>query len=94
MKIKDIIYVGIILTLCGYCAYLHNKSSKISLTTIYNLDTVYIRKDSILNIIKENEIKSNNLEDNYKKDYIRIVNQSSTADIEFFSNYLDSTFVE
>lgn len=94
MKIKDIIYIGIILILGGYCAYLHNKSSKISLTTVYNLDTVYVRKDSILNIIKENEIKSNNLEDNYKKDYIRIVNQSSTADIEFFSNYLDSTFVE
>jgi hypothetical protein len=94
MKIKDFIYIGIILTLCGYCAYLRNYNNKIKPTIIYELDTIYIKKDSILNIIKENEIKSNNLEDNYKKDYIRIVNQSSTADIEFFSNYLDSTFVE
>ena len=94
MKSNHIIYIGIILALCGYCAYLRNYNNKILPTIIYELDTVYVKKDSILNIIKDNKIKVNNLDSVYKKDYIRIVNQSSSSDIEFFSNYLDSTFTE
>ena len=90
MKVKDFIYIGIILILSGYCAYLRNNKPRPLI--IPQIDTIYIRKDSILQIIKENQNNINQLDSIYKKDYIRITNQSSNDDLEFFSNYLDSMY--
>lgn len=90
MKSKDFIYIGIILILSGYCAYLHNKTPQP--ITVPLVDTIFIKKDSILNNIKETQSNINQVDSIYKKDYIRITNQSSNKDLEFFSNYLDSVY--
>lgn len=92
MKIKDFIYIGIILILSGYCAYLHN--NKIESIDIISTDTIYIKKDSIITIIKESQNTINKIDVEYKKDYIHITNQSSSGDLEFFSKYIDSQNLE
>lgn len=51
MKVKDFIYIGIILILSGYCAYLRNNKPRPLI--VPQIDTIYIRKDSILKIIKK-----------------------------------------
>jgi hypothetical protein len=90
MTIKDFIYIGIILILSGYCAYLCNNKSQPVI--IPEIDTIYVKKDSIIKNIKENQNNINQVDSIYKEDYIRITNQSSNEDLEFFSNYLDSMY--
>lgn len=92
MKIKDLFYISTILILIGYCTYLRNNKSEP--IVINNYDTLYIKKDSIKILIKETKNNLNNIDSVYKENYIHITNQSTDADIEFFSNYLDSTIVE
>lgn len=90
MNRNTIILLIAVLILGGYCIYLH--TNKLKHIIIPQIDTVYIRKDSILNLIKENQSNLNSLDSIYKKDYIRITNQSVNADLEFFTNYLDSVY--
>lgn len=90
MNRNTIILLIAVLILGGYCIYLH--TNKLKPIIIPQIDTVYVRKDSILNLIKENQSNLNSLDSIYKKDYIRITNQSVNADLEFFTNYLDSVY--
>lgn len=90
MNRNTIILLIIIFILGGYCIYLRN--NKPTPIIIPRLDTIYIRKDSILNLIKENQSNLNSLDSIYKKNYIRITNQSVSEDLEFFTNYLDSVY--
>lgn len=83
----------IIVCLGIYCFHLRRqipKQPKIEIIDSINarIDTIYIINDSLLNSINNSKDVVKRIDDDYKNDYIRIVNESSYNDVLFFTNYL------
>ena len=90
------ILISLMFLVLGYYGYqCHKLTTEINDSTLHKvdsietyIDTVYVKIDSLLTNVKESKDVVNYVENEYKNNYIHIVNESITDDMCFFAEYL------